>query len=222
MDAKKLQWEDYRGILFMVLCAAIFGVLLATGVIDIDTIPQLVAQKPFLAFAIIMAIYVIKGFSGVIIYNAVVIAVSLIYPMWLALLVNGLGTALTLSISYLIGSRTKTDGIESLLEKHPKLKKYFSATQQFGFVACFAIHMAGLNMEVLGVIFGILRIGFWKYLVSSWLAIMPGMICFTIAGNELSVRSPVFWIVLGIDLLLMAFGFFYTKKNIIANNKEEK
>ena len=204
----------------MLLCAALFGILLATGVIDLDTIPQLVSDKPLLAFGIIMAVYIAKGFSGVILYNAVVFVVSLIYPMWTALLVNALGTAITLSISYAIGIRTGTDGIDALLDRHPKMKKFFSATRKFGFVACFAIHMAGLNMEILGVIFGILRIGFWKYLVSSWLAIIPGMICFTIAGNELSVRSPVFWAVLGIDLLLMAFGFFYTKRHIVADADE--
>jgi len=222
LKESKFHLKDYSAVLFMLLCAATFGALLLMGVIDLETIPQLVAEKPLLAFVIIMAVYIAKGFSGVILYNAVVIIVSLIYPMWAALLVNGLGTAVTLSISYLIGERTKTGGIEALLDRHPKMKKYFSTTQKFGFVACFAIHMAGLNMEVLGVIFGILRIGFWKYLVSSWLAIIPGMICFTIAGNELSVRSPIFWIVLAVDLALMAFGFFYTKRNILSENIEKE
>ena len=201
----------------MVLCAAVFGILLAAGVIELDTIPHLAAQRPLLAFFVIMAVYIAKGFSGVILYNAIVLVVALIYPVWTALLVNALGTAVTLSISYAVGSRTGTDGIDALLSKHPKMKKYFSATRKFGFVACFAIHMAGLNMEVLGVIFGILRIGFRKYLVSSWLAIIPGMICFTVAGSELSVRSPVFWAVLSLDLLLMVLGFLYTRKHIAAD-----
>lgn len=209
---KSFKLKDYAPILGMLACAAVFGVLLLTGVIDLDTVPQLVENRPWLAVAVILSLYVAKGFSGVILYNALVIVVSLIFPLPQALLLNAAGTAVTLSISYLIGCRTKTDSISSVLDRHPKLRKYFSATQKYGFVACFAIHMIGLSMEVLGVLFGMLRIGFWRYLLSSWLAIIPGMICFTIAGNELSVRSPVFWIVLAIDLVLIAFGILYTRK----------
>lgn len=40
---KKFRLRDYLPVLIMVLCAAIFGVLLATGVMDLDTVPQLVA-----------------------------------------------------------------------------------------------------------------------------------------------------------------------------------
>lgn len=211
--------KDYAPILVMLLCAALFGTLLFTGVIDLDTIPHLVDHRPILAVAVILALYAAKGFSGVILYNALVIVVSLIFPIWEALLINGIGTAIALSISYCIGSRTKTRHIEDLLVKHPKMQKYFNTTQKYGFVACFAIHMIGLSMEVLGVIFGMLHIGFWRYLVSSWLAIIPGMICFTIAGNHLSIRSPVFWIVLVIDLGLIAFGILYTRKKVVS--KEE-
>jgi len=45
------------------------------------------------------------------------------------------------------------------------------------------------------------------------------MICITIAGNNLNFRSPVFWIVLAVDLALMALAFFYTKNKLV--NKEE-
>lgn len=70
-------------------------------------------------------------------------------------------------------------------------------------------------MEVLGILFGMLRIDFWTYLASSWLAIIPGMVCFTIAGAELNLRSPLFWLVLAIDGVLILFGILYTKKIIL-------
>jgi len=153
--------KDFAPILVMLCCVAAVGVLLLTGTINLDTIPRLVADQPILALAVITALYALKGISGVILYNALVLAVSLIFPMWAALLVNAAGTALTLSISYAVGARTKTGSIEEMLQKHPKLQKFFSSTREYGFIACFAIHMAGLSMEVLGVMFGMLRIGFW-------------------------------------------------------------
>lgn len=189
---KKFRLRDYLPVLIMVLCAAIFGVLLATGVMDLDTVPQLVADRPVLAVLVVLGLYVLKGFSGVVVYNALVVVVSMVLPLPAALAVNGVGTAVCLSISYAMGRFTKTESLESVLDRHPKIKRYFSATQEYGFAMCFAIHMLGLNMEVLGLLLGMLRVDYLTYLAGSWLAIAPGMVCLVIAGNSLDFSSPVF------------------------------
>lgn len=219
---KHFSLRDFSPILLALGCAVVFGVLLVSGVIDLDTVPALVDHRPILALLVIMVFYLIKGFSGVILHNALIVVVSLIYNLPEALLINGIGTALCLSVSYFIGRKTKTDSIQHWLEGHEKLKKYCSATQQYGFVSCFAIHMLGLSMEVLGIFFGMLRLNFWSYLISSWLAILPGMVCITILGANLDFHSPVFWIVLAVDLLLMGFGFLYTKKTMGKNQAQEE
>ena len=94
---KKFRLRDYLPVLIMVLCAAIFGVLLATGVMDLDTVPQLVADRPVLAVLVVLGLYVLKGFSGVVVYNALVVVVSMVLPLPAALAVNGVGTAVCLS-----------------------------------------------------------------------------------------------------------------------------
>lgn len=70
--------RDYLPILMMLLCAAGFGALLLTGVIDLNTVPQLVEHRPVLAVLVILALFIAKGFSGVVVYNALVVVVSLI------------------------------------------------------------------------------------------------------------------------------------------------
>lgn len=211
---KEFHLKDYIPIVLVLCCAAVFGALLLSGTLDLNAIPDLVQDNYALAVFVILALYVAKGFSGVILYNALVIVVSLVFPLWEALVINAVGTALTLSLSYMIGCHTKTESLETKLHKYPKIQKYFTTTQKYGFVFCFAIHLIGLSMEVLGIIFGMLRIGFWRYLVSSWLAIVPGMICFTIMGNTFDLRSPAFWIVLLLDFALIAFGILYTRKKV--------
>ena len=171
---KKFRLRDYLPVLIMVLCAAIFGVLLAAGVMDLDTVPQLVADRPVLAVLVVLGLYVLKGFSGVVVYNALVVMVSMVLPLPAALAVNGVGTAACLSISYAMGRFTKTESLESVLDRHPKIKRYFSATQEYGFAMCFAIHMLGLNMEVLGLLLGMLRVDYLTYLAGSWLGHCAG------------------------------------------------
>ena len=98
-------------------------------------------------------------------------------------------------------------------------KRYFSATQEYGFAMCFAIHMLGLNMEVLGVLFGMMRLNYWSYLASSWLAIMPGMVCFCILGNNPDFRNPVFWALLIADGLLILGALWYTRHKLGQSSK---
>lgn len=184
---KKFRLRDYLPVLIMVLCAAIFGVLLATGVMDLDTVPQLVADRPVLAVLVVLGLYVLKGFSGVVVYNALVVVVSMVLPLPAALAVNGVGTAVCLSISYAMGRFTKTESLESVL-----------------------------NMEVLGLLLGMLRVDYLTYLAGSWLAIMPGMVCLVIAGNSLDFSSPVFWIFLGINTVLVVCSVVYTLRKLRA------
>ena len=205
------------------LLACLLAVLLLTGVIDLNTVPQLVEHRPVLAVLVILALFIAKGFSGVVVYNALVVVVSLILPLPAALAISGVGTALCLSISYWMGRSTRTDSLEGLLSRHPKLSKYFTATQQYGFVFCFTIHMLGLNMEVLGLLLGMLRVDYLTYLAGSWLAIAPGMVCLVIAGNSLDFSSPVFWIFLGINTVLVVCSVVYTLRKLrAAKAKGEK
>ena len=199
--------RDYLPILMMLLCAAGFGALLLTGVIDLNTVPQLVEHRPVLAVLVILALFIAKGFSGVVVYNALVVVVSLILPLPAALAISGVGTALCLSISYWMGRSTRTDSLEGLLSRHPKLNKYFTATQQYGFVFCFTIHMLGLNMELLGVLFGMMR-----------LSIAPGMVCLCILGNNLDFKSPVFWAMLALNLVLLLGSLWYTRHKLVQSS----
>lgn len=80
--------RDYLPILLMLLCTAGFGILLLTGVLDLNTIPQLVDHRPGLAVAVILALFAVKGISGVVVYNALVVVVSLIFPLPAALAIN--------------------------------------------------------------------------------------------------------------------------------------
>lgn len=96
--------RDFAPILIVICCAAVFGTLLMTGVIDLNSIPTLVEHRPVLAVCVVLLFFIIKGLSGVVVYNALVIVVSLIFPLPTALAINGVGTAICLSVSYWIAA----------------------------------------------------------------------------------------------------------------------
>ena len=69
---RKKTLRDYLPILLMLLCTAGFGILLLTGVLDLNTIPQLVDHRPGLAVAVILALFAVKGISGVVVYLSLI------------------------------------------------------------------------------------------------------------------------------------------------------
>ena len=214
MKMRKL--KGYAPVLLMAVLAVVLGVLILCGVLDLNRLMTLVADKPALAVLVALALFALKGFSVVIIYNVLVVAVSLVFPLPEALIVNGVGLAVSLSVSYFVGRRTDPADLNAMLDRHPRIKRFFAASQELGFASCFAIHMLGLSMEILGVLFGMTRTNYGTYLVSSWLAIYPGTVCFTILGNRLDFRSPVFWVFLVINVVLIAYALFYCHKKLAA------
>lgn len=69
------------------------------------------------------------------------------------------------------------------------------------------------------MLFGMMRLNYWSYLASSWLAIMPGMVCFCILGNNPDFRNPVFWALLIADGLLILGALWYTRHKLGQSSK---
>lgn len=214
MKTRKL--KGYAPVLVMAILAVVLGVLILCGVLDLNRLMTLVADKPVLAVLMALSLFALKGISVVIIYNVLVVAVSLVFPLPAALVINAVGLAVSLSVSYAIGRKTDPADLNAMLDRHPRIKRFFIASQELGFASCFAIHMLGLSMEILGVLFGMMRTNFWTYLISSWLAIYPGTVCFTILGNRLDFRSPVFWVFLVINVVLIAYALVYCHQKLAA------
>ena len=201
----------------MASLAVVLGVLTLCGVIDLGTLPQLVADKPALAVLVALGLYALKGISVAVVYHVLVVSVALVFPLPAALVINAVGLVISLTASYLVGRHTDPSDLNGLLDRHPRIKRFVDPSQEMGFAACFVIHSLGLSMEVLGVLFGMLRTGYGTYLVSSWLAIYPGTICFTILGSRLDFHSPVFWAFAAVNVVMLGCALLYCKRRMAAS-----
>lgn len=210
--------KGYLPVLVTLIIAIITVTLILTGNIDLNVIPEIVDTNRIGAVSAVLALFVLKGLSGAILYDALALLVSVMFPLRDALLLSAVGTAVELAVSYMIGRATKTQSMEQLLSKNERIEKYFGKVRQYGFVSCFALHAIGLNMEVLGIVFGVMRADFWQYLASSWLGVFPSAICFILIGSTKNVRSPVFWISVIFKLAMIVFGIVY----IQIKNKRKK
>lgn len=209
----------YLPVLLMLVVAAAAGVLIATGVLQVDKIIAAVNNNKPLAALVIMALFAFKGFSCIP-YAVILLSCSLIFDLPVAILINTAGTVLCISVSYLVGRFSKELTFDGMLEKHPKFKRYFGNAQKSSFTFVFALHSLHLSMEVQGVLFGLLRTPYLPYVGGSMLALLPSMLLYTVLGENFDLRDIRFWIFVAIDLMTVVLGLIYAKKNIIDGGKK--
>lgn len=209
----------YLPVLLMLVVAAVAGVLIATGVLQVDKIIAAVNNNKPLAALVIMALFAFKGFSCIP-YAVILLGCSLIFDLPVAILINTAGTALCISVSYLVGRFSKELTFDGMLEKYPKFKRYFGNAQKSSFTFVFALHSLHLSMEVQGVLFGLLRTPYLPYVGGSMLALLPSMLWYTVLGENFDLRDIRFWIFVAVDLMTVVLGLIYAKKNIIDGGKK--
>lgn len=209
----------YLPVLLMLVVAAAAGVLIATDVLQVDKIIAAVNNNKPLAALVIMALFAFKGFSCIP-YAVILLGCSLIFDLPVAILINTAGTALCISVSYLVGRFSKELTFDGMLEKHPKFKRYFGNAQKSSFTFVFALHSLHLSMEVQGVLFGLLRTPYLPYVGGSMLALLPSMLWYTVLGENFDLSDIRFWIFVAIDLMTVVLGLIYAKKNIIDGGKK--
>ncbi len=162
---------------------------------------------------ILLALYVLKGCSGVILYSVLAFTTALVLPFPMALSVNALGTVLCITVSYGYGRLTDSGRLDAVLKRSPKLSKLIRGNETNCLLLCFGTRMAGISAELSGVVFGLMRIPYVPYVLVSLMGIAPGMLCLTIAGFLRDIHSPWFWILQGTNLLFAPLGVFVLTRN---------
>ena len=216
MNSFKKLCKDALPILLMLFCAAVLGILFLTGKLTMDDLLSLTqGRSRSITVLILWALYALKGLTAVILFDALVLATAALFPLSDAIVINSIGLALCLSVSYFVGRFSKNRTMEHWLSKYPKLQRYFHNAADAGFFFCFFLHTLNLSLEAQGILLGLMRVPFWKYLSGSFLAVVPGMLCFTIFGNAWNLQNPAFWVILALNACMIIGGVVYTKKRIL-------
>ena len=214
--------KNYIPIIIMLLIAIVVGVLFLTDTLDFKSTVAAVSENKPLALTVIFALFLLKGCALVVPFAAVLICSALVFDIQTAVIVNTIGTAICISLSYFVGRFSKELTFEKVIDKYPKFRKYFENASDYSFTFCFAVHSFHLPMEVQGVLFGLLRTPYLTYLSSSMLALLPSMMYMTIFGDNFDLSNKYFWVFVAVDLLVIAIGVIYSKRNIINGGKNKK
>lgn len=178
----------------------------------------------FTVAIIIIAFTVIKSFA-LVFPPAVIFAVSglLFDNLWVAVLVNFIGVALSLIMPYYLGRFTGKDMLDTLKAKFPKIKKLDDFAGQNEFMVVYVVKASGvIPSDLMNVIYGAMNVNFVKFFIASNLGMLPFNILFTLLANKGDLSNPYSLLyILPIPVFVVIMSLVVkkmTKKNKIKEN----
>lgn len=173
---------------------------------------------------IIIAFTVIKSFA-LVFPPAVIFAVSglLFDNLWVAVLVNFIGVALSLIMPYYLGRFTGKDMLDTLKTKFPKIKKLDDFAGQNEFMVVYVVKASGvIPSDLMNVIYGAMNVNFMKFFIASNLGMLPFNILFTLLANKGDLSNPYSLLyILPIPVFVVIMSLVVkkmTKKNQLKEN----
>lgn len=196
------------GILALLILAAVVYFLYHP--ISVEEIEAKLPKNRWWSAAILLALFILKGFVPVILYAILVTACGALFDRPYAILLAGIGTVITFTISYLLGKSANSDVVKTI-EKHELLKKYYRKGEKYSFIFSLALHAVGLSSELLGVFFGSVGMSYFSYIASSLIGVLPGTALWLVLGETKSIFSKEGLIILITDAVLITVSFLYLK-----------
>lgn len=235
---KTVQTKDYnkmvKGLqivsgLFMLAMVVLCIILLKKYNINIKNLGEIQNKVTDMkggeiTFAVGMILFsIIKSFA-LVFPPAVLFALSgLIFEsIWVALLVNAIATALSLSLPYFLGRFTGKPMFDTLKNRFPKISKLddFAGENEFAFVLI--LKVSGLlASDLSSLIFGTMNVPYRKYMLAANLGLLPLNIVWTLLGAKGDLSNPLSFLYILPVILFAVFSFIgmkqYSKKKQVQN-----
>lgn len=181
--------------------------ILTRGSIGVQELLAWSPENKWLAALAALAAYALKSQTVVVPYALIATAVGLIFDLPAALAVNTLGSVVCISLPYLTGRGSDGVLVDALLARQPRMRAFYEANRRHLFLVSLVLRVANLSNDILGLIFGSLKMKYWEYLLSSLVGILPAMVLYTVLGNDLDPFSAPVLISFGVDVASIAAAF---------------
>ncbi len=204
------------------LAGAVGWLLLSGHSITIEDILDYTPSQPLRAALFLWLAFALKSLSMVFPVMLLFAVSGQLFPLPIALAVNTVGIAVTLTVPYLLGRASELSFTDRLLEKYPKLHELRRVRETSSFFLSFISRAVGiLACDVVSLYFGSTRLDYPAYIAGAVLGFMPDLICATILGQQVERwDSPGFWITLAVNILACVSSVFlyrwYRRKKGIA------
>ena len=192
---KMIKVLQMAAVLFMLSMVAVMLVIMNKFDINIENAAELssyITGGTLTVALIIIAFTVIKSFA-LVFPPAVIFAVSgiLFENVWVAILVNFIGVALSMILPYYLGRFTGKELLDTLKGRFPKVKKLDDFAGKNEFMVVYVVKAAGVvPSDLMNIIYGAMNINFRKFFIASNLGMLPFNVLFSLLGNKGDLSNP--------------------------------
>lgn len=204
----------------LIVCIIFIVLFLASGNdITVQTVLSYTPESPLAAAIVILLLYALKSVSFVFPIAVLQIATGHLFQTPIALLINFLGRAITLSIPYWVGRCSGSSLITSLQKKYPKIKDLCDKQGRNPIFISFLLRtFCFLPGDAVSLYLGATRIPYPYYITGGVLGTTLGVVLATILGSSITEPgSPAFWL----SASLMAFMAIISVIFYLRNNKKK-
>ena len=182
--------------------------------LSVHTIIKYTPKDSILAAIVILFLYALKSLTVVFPLAILYLASGIIFPTWIAILINILGLAITFTIPYWIGRHFGDEAIEEIYTRFPKVKKVTKYQNSNAFFACFITRIVGfLPGDIVSIYFGACNTNFPVYLLGGISGCLLSIITTTIIGEKLNNPfTKEFLVVLLIRIIVIIGAIVLNKK----------
>jgi len=214
-------------IVMVAICVLIY-IRFFRGV-TIEHILEFTPENLWLAALVMLGLFAMKSLSIFFPMLILIAASGSIFPTFLsAVLVNCAGVAVMLLIPYAIGRFAEREFVEGLINKHKnadKLREFKSENELF--IAFFLRVINVLPCDLVSMFLGSTSFAPGKYMLGSFLGILPGLITTTLMGSSVdNPKSPKFWMSIVVEVVFAAgstvWYYFYKKRKKAVSGKTDK
>lgn len=192
---KLIKVLQFCSVIFMLAMVAVMLVLMNKFDINIENAAHLstyIKGGTLTVALIIISFTVVKSFA-LVFPPAVIFAVSglLFDNLWVAILVNFIGVALSVILPYYLGRFTGKEMLDTLKVKFPKIKKLDDFAGKNEFMVVYVVKASGIvPSDLMNVVYGAMNINFMKYFIASNIGMLPFNILFTLLANKGDLSNP--------------------------------
>ena len=218
--------ETVKNIIKIVFAVAIF----VTAIVNYDYLSNLDvrvliagASSLLIAELIILGVYSVKAVLMVIPASLIYISVGMAFDTKRAVIVNLLGIAIEVTVTFFMGKFLGKDAVEKKIRNTKAGDKFFSMLDKNRNVAVFLMRfIPAFPIDFSSLFMGAFDFKFLPYFLMSLLGILPRVIMLTVLGMGVYNLIPMKYIIIGVIILIPCAVIGVLIKNIADKKKAAK
>lgn len=153
-------------------------------------------EDPLFAAIFVIFLYAFKSLTVFFPIAVLNVLGGFLFKASTAVIVNCIGVVIELTIPYWISKASGGNFAKKLEDKHPKIAEMFGEhSDNLFFLSVFLRALFCLPGDAISMYFGAIKMPYFKYLIGSFIGILPGTVAFTLLGTSITdPASPLFWI----------------------------